>query len=89
MEEGIAVLDDGDRLPGEVVAGVGEECEHEDRDPEHSLLPPGEAGEQASHLEQRHAWGQLHSDVICNHHIKLSLHLIMGPRINQLTRQEI
>ena len=66
MEEGIAVLDDGDRLPGEVVAGVGEESEHEHGDPEHRLPFTGEAREQAGHPEQRHAWGQLHRGVICN-----------------------
>ena len=73
VEEGIAVLDDGDRLPGEVVAGVGEEGEHKHGDPEHPLPPPGEAREQAGHLEQRHAWSQLHCGVICNHHNNLSL----------------
>ena len=52
VEEGVAVLDDGDWLPGEVVAGVGEEGEHQHGDPEHRLPPPGQAGHQPSHLKQ-------------------------------------
>ena len=52
VEEGVAVLDDGDGLPGEVVAGVGEEGEHQHGDPEHGLPPPGQAGHQPRHLKQ-------------------------------------
>ena len=67
VEESVAILDDGDWLPGEMVAGVGEEGEHEDGDPEHRLLAAGEGRDQARHLQHSHAGGELHEGVICNH----------------------
>ena len=64
VEEGVAVLHDGDGLPGEVVASVREEGEHEHGDPEHRLPPPGQAGDQPCHLQQRDSRCDLHSLVI-------------------------
>ena len=69
VEEGLAVFDDGDGLPGEMVAGVGEEGEDEHGHAEHGLPPGGETGDQARHLQQCHAGGQLHNGVICRESI--------------------
>ena len=52
VEEGVAVLHDGDGFPGEVVAGVGEEGEDEDRCSEHQLLPSDRERTQAERPQQ-------------------------------------
>ena len=62
MEEILAVLDDGDWFPGQVIAGVGKEREDQDGQPEHHLPPPDQGRTCSCRLQEGNSWSHLHID---------------------------
>ena len=59
IKKELAVLDDGDGFPGEMIAGVGHEGEEEDGDSVDEDSGSYWLGTQTTEVEQRYSWRKL------------------------------
>ena len=62
VKEILAVLDNGDRFPGQMIAGVGKEREDQDGQSEDHLPPPDQRRTCSCHLQEGNSWSHLHID---------------------------